>query len=432
MRRQDRPDRAPGELTVADLAAAGRAHAAGLADRIGREVVVQHERLFVRSLQGIDELLVVAGAERGNHQSLGLATGEQRRAVGARQQADLGHDGTHRLQVAAVDARALVEDVVADDRLLELLEHVGEQLRGWRTFDALRRQLGDGLGLGRLDGVVALGLGGDRIGSAQAALGGGLHLFVKRGIIRLVDRAWLLGGALGKLDDQVDDRLEALVAEHDGAEHIVLGELARLRFDHEHRIVGTGDDEIELRFDHLVDLRIENEGAVNEADAGAADGAHEGGAGERQRGRGRDHGDDVGIVLQIVREHGGDDLGLAAEARREERTDGTVDQAGGQRLLLGRTALALEEAAGNLAGGEGLFLIVDGQREEVDAGPLFPGGDDRGEHRGVAVGGQNRAVSLTGDLAGFENEFASCPLGLDTIDVEHGNSFRAADTQGEP
>ena len=97
-------DRAPGQFAVADLAAAGRAGAAGFADRIMREVVVQHERLFIRPLQRVDELLVLGGAERGHHQSLGLAAGEQRRAVGARQYADFRHDRTHGLEVAAVDA----------------------------------------------------------------------------------------------------------------------------------------------------------------------------------------------------------------------------------------------------------------------------------------------------------------------------------------
>ena len=83
-------DRAPGELAVADLAALGAAHAAGLADRVGREVVVQQERLLVRPLQRVDPLLVLAGAERGDHQRLGLAAGEQRRAVRARQDAGFG------------------------------------------------------------------------------------------------------------------------------------------------------------------------------------------------------------------------------------------------------------------------------------------------------------------------------------------------------
>ena len=49
--RQHRADRAPGELAVADFAPARRAHAAGLADRIGREVVMEHEALLVGALQ---------------------------------------------------------------------------------------------------------------------------------------------------------------------------------------------------------------------------------------------------------------------------------------------------------------------------------------------------------------------------------------------
>ena len=83
-------DRAPGELAVADFAAAGRAHAAGFTDRVGREVVVQHEVLLVGAFERVDELLVFAGAERGDDERLRFAAGEQRRAVRARQNADFG------------------------------------------------------------------------------------------------------------------------------------------------------------------------------------------------------------------------------------------------------------------------------------------------------------------------------------------------------
>ena len=55
-------DRAPGELAVADFAAARRADAAGFADREGREVVVQQECFLVGALQRIDELFVFGGA----------------------------------------------------------------------------------------------------------------------------------------------------------------------------------------------------------------------------------------------------------------------------------------------------------------------------------------------------------------------------------
>ena len=99
---------------------------------------------------------------------------------------------------------------------------------------------------------------------------------------------------------------------------------------------------------------------------GAADRTHEGHAGKRERGGCRDHRHDVGIVLEVMGEDGGDDLGLAAETVGEERADRAVDEAGGQRLLLARPAFALEEAAGDLAGGEGLLLVVHGEREEID------------------------------------------------------------------
>ncbi len=104
----------------------GAAEAAGLTDRVGREVVVQQERFLVRARQRVDPLLVLAGAERGDDHRLRLAAGEQRRAVGARQDAGFRNDRTHRLDVAAVDALAGVEDVPAHDLGFEFLEHAGD------------------------------------------------------------------------------------------------------------------------------------------------------------------------------------------------------------------------------------------------------------------------------------------------------------------
>ena len=134
---------------------------------------------------------------------------------------------------------------------------------------------------------------------------------------------------------------------------------------------------------------------------------------KRQRGGGGDQREDVGIVLHVVRQHGDDDLGLVAPAVDEQRADRAVDQAGDQRFLFGRTAFALEIAAGNAARGVGLFLVVDGQRQEVDAFARRLGGDDGGEHDGLAIGGEHGAVGLTGDLAGFKLEGTSTPVDLD-------------------
>ena len=83
---------------------------------------MQHEVLAVLALKRVDDLLVLPGAERGDAERLRLAAGEQRGAVRARQNADLGDDRPHRPGVAAVDAHAGVEDGVADDVGLQVVE----------------------------------------------------------------------------------------------------------------------------------------------------------------------------------------------------------------------------------------------------------------------------------------------------------------------
>ncbi len=155
------------------------------------------------------------------------------------------------------------------------------------------------------------------------------------------------------------------------------------------------------------------------ADAGGADRAHEGDARERQRGGGRDHRQDVGVVLEVVRQHGHDHLRVVAVALGEQRADRPVDQAGDQRLLLGRASLALEIAAGDAAGREGLFLIVDGERKEVLAGLRRLEADHGGEHGGLAVGGEHGAVGLAGDLAGLQDERAPGPIDDFAVNCEH-------------
>src|SRR6185295_19655894 len=84
-----------------------------------------------------------------------------------------------------------------------------------------------------------------------------------------------------------------------------------------------------------------------------------------QRGRRRDHRQDVGLVLAVVGEDLRDHQDLIVEAFGEQRADWAVDQAAGQRFLFGGAALTLEEAAGNAPRGREFFLVVDGQREEV-------------------------------------------------------------------
>ncbi len=369
---------------------------------------MQHEVLAVLALERVDDLLVLAGTERGHDQRLRLAAGEQRRAVGARQDADLGHDRTDRLGVAAVDALAGVEDGGAHDVGFEVAELLAEG--GQRLVVALEQFLG--LGLHRAD----LGLAGELL---RLAIGFGhlaAHLGLELGghglgrFRRLGERQRILGAMLGELDDGVDHRLEGAMALHDGRQHDVLGQLLGLGLDHQHAFLGAGDDEVEGALLGLFEGRIDHELAVEVADAGAGDRTHEGHAADRESGRRGDHRQDVGIVLEVVRERGDDHQGLVAIALVEQRTDRTIDQARGQDLLLGGPSFTLEEAARDLAGGERLLLVVHGEREEIEAGLGLLLEHDGRQHGGAAVGRQDRAVGLARDLAGLEHELAPGPL----------------------
>jgi hypothetical protein len=72
------------------------------------------------------------------------------------------------------------------------------------------------------------------------------------------------------------------MAEDHGAEHDVFGELLGLGFDHQHGGFGAGDDQVELCALQLGLGRAQHVLAVDVADAGGADRAAEGNAGNGQ------------------------------------------------------------------------------------------------------------------------------------------------------
>ncbi len=146
---------------MADFAPSRRAHAAGLADGVGREVVMEQEALLVGAVQRVDILLVLARAERGNDEGLSFAAREQRRAMRARQDADLRKDRTHGRQVAPVDAALVVENVPTHDLRLGVVKRFRDVIRRKLGLGALGRQRRHDLRLGGVDGDVALLFLGD-------------------------------------------------------------------------------------------------------------------------------------------------------------------------------------------------------------------------------------------------------------------------------
>ena len=78
---------------MAHLAAAGAHDAAGLANRVVGEVVVQDELLPVLATSvGIKTLRVIRSTEGGGNQRLSFAASKKRRTMSARQHADFALD----------------------------------------------------------------------------------------------------------------------------------------------------------------------------------------------------------------------------------------------------------------------------------------------------------------------------------------------------
>ena len=165
--------------------------------------------------------------------------------------------------------------------------------------------------------------------------------------------------------DRFDRDLHLLVAEHDGAEHDLFRQHLGLRLDHEDRVLGAGDDEIELRVLELRSRGVQQVLAVLVADPRAADRAEERETRQRECSGSPEHRRDIRIDLGVHREHRRDHLHFALKPIGEQRPNGAIDETRRQRFLLARAALALEEAARDAARGVGLLLVIDGQRKEI-------------------------------------------------------------------
>src|SRR5690606_4005454 len=174
-----------------------------------------------------------------------------------------------------------------------------------------------------------------------------------------------------------------------GAEHEVFVEFLGFRLHHQHRAFGAGHHHVQFRAFQLRISGVEQIALfIVVAHTRGTDGTLEGQTGNGQRGGSADHGGDVRIDVLVRGQHRADDLDLVHETLGEERTDRTVDEAGGKRFLLGGAALALEEATRDLAGGVGFFLVIDRQGKEVLAGVGSLLAYRRAQHRGAADGDQ--------------------------------------------
>ena len=80
------------------------------------------ENCCISSFQGINDLHIAGGTQRGGHDGLGLATGKQGGTVNAGQNAHFNFDRANSLVVATVDPGLAIDNLLANHALLDLAE----------------------------------------------------------------------------------------------------------------------------------------------------------------------------------------------------------------------------------------------------------------------------------------------------------------------
>ena len=293
-------------------------------------------------------------------------------------------------------------------------------LRSPSASSASGRVLGDDLVLDLVDRLVALelALGGDRVDQGLAVRGADL---VEQALVELrrLVLDLLLAGLLLQLLHRGDELLDLAVGDVERVEDLGLGDALGAGLDHQDRLVGAGDDQVEFQL--LVALlgRVDDEVALELADPDRADVLGDRDFGDRQRRGGAVHREDVVGVDVVDRQRHRDQLGLVVPALGEERADRPVDHARGQRRLLAGFALATEERAGDLARGVHPLLDVDGEGKEVHVAQAAEGCGAE-DHR-VAGLDHDRATRLLREFARLEGNLAVADIHRDAAYVKHAH-----------
>ena len=194
------------------------------------------------------------------------------------------------------------------------------------------------------------------------------------------------------------------MAKHDRTQHDFFGEPGCLGLDHQNGVFRAGDDQLEIGVFERRTPRIQQVLAMREAHFRSTNRTRKRHTRNGQCRRSADHRRNVRIDVRVQRYDCRNDLDLVLEALGEERPYRPVDEAAYQRLFLAGTTFALEEATGDLARGIGLFLIINGQREEVPARIRCLAAHCRNEYHGFRHIDDDGTVGLACNGPGLQGD----------------------------
>ena len=398
---------------MADFTTAGTAGRFRFADAEGREIVVVHVAAIRFQADAIDMLAFRQRCQRAEAHNLRLAAGEQASAVSAGKEADFAADRTDFVDTAAVRTDLVDGDHVADDFLDHLLRdfsdiigvvriNVGKVFVNIRfdsihlffAFDFVSREDS------RLHGFFAISMDGfDDICR---------RFFFDEFLFRY-------GNLVEEAELEFDDFLDFFMGEHDGIQDLFFRDFVSAAFNHEDGVFRTGDDDVHIALFALGDGRVDDELAIDAADADTGNRAGKGNVGHAQRYGGTDHSGDFRSVVMVYAEIISHDVDVMTVCLREERTDRTVDETGEEGCRFRRFAFAFDEAARNLADGVHLFFIIDGEREKVCVFTRFFRARSRDENGRVAITDQCGTAGLLSQFTDFNYQRAAGEIHLEFL-----------------
>ena len=410
-----------GKGAVTDFAATETADATDFAHAVGGEVVVEHELFgFFAAGDGVHVLGVGFGAEGDATEGLGFAACEDGGTVGAGHDAELGGEGTNGVHVAAVNALGKVGDVFANEFDFDEVEEFDEG--GGGGLGPFFGEGGEHVGLDGVDLALTIELAGDEECEAEFFAGEVAEELQFFGVgVAFGDDFFGLAEHAAKFVLGVDDFDDFGVAEFHGGEEVGFGDLFGAAFHHEEAVAQAGVDEVEVAFFALGLSGVDDELAVDAADADATDGTHEGNVGDVKRGGGGVDGENVGLVHAVGGEEHDVDLHIIEVAVGEEGTDGAVGDARAENFFFAGALFALEITAGETAGRVILLAVFDLKRKIVDAFARRVGVRGGRENHGFAERDGGRARGLHGEQAGFDGEGLSADVDGHLGGVVHGS-----------
>ena len=157
------------------------------------------------------------------------------------------------------------------------------------------------------------------------------------------------------------------MAKENSLQDNLLRQLVGTGLNHHNRITGTSNCQVQIRNLTLLHGRVDDKLTIYTTNTNTGYWAKKWNIRNSQGTGSTDHSSNLWSIVMLYGQYGGYDLHIVSIALWEQRTDWTVNQAAAQDGRLTRTTLSLYKTARNLAYGVHLLLVVNGQREEVNA-----------------------------------------------------------------